>query len=235
MSRKTESAGREVSPPATEDQVIAFIKTHPDFLTRHCDLLARLAPPSRYGAGPVVDLQQYMISRLTDELDEMRGCAEHLINTSRSNMSVQSRTHDAVLATLASYDMEGLSRVVAEDYPTMLDVDVCTIGFEPSEEGQSVILPGVLALPPDIVEHVLGEAEVMLRAQTPGDRLLFGDAAGLVNSFAVVRLEPAGAPPGLLALGARHDHAFHASQGTELLAFLAGVVEDCVSRWWPAD
>jgi uncharacterized protein YigA (DUF484 family) len=37
----------------------------------------------------------------------------------------------------------------------------------------------------------------------------------------------------MLALGSRHDRTFHSSQGTELLAFLACVLEDCTSRWWP--
>ena len=107
MSRKTETAGHATLPPASEAQVVDYLKSHPEFLDQHCELLARLAPPSRYSAGPVVDLQQFMITRLRDELDQLRGCAEHLISTSRNNMSTQNRTHDAVLSTLAAYDLEG--------------------------------------------------------------------------------------------------------------------------------
>lgn len=232
MARKNENAGPGEAQ-ATVAQVTAFLKDNPDFLARHPELLAQMAPPSRYDAGPVVDFQQFMVARLQEELEEMRGCAEHLISTSRSNMSTQSRTHEAVLATLAANDMAGLGRVVAEDYPSLLDVDVGTLGFE-AENGQSRLIPGLGCLPAGMVETVLGDGDVMLRAQAPGDQLIFGDAAGLVGSFALVRIEAPGCPLGLLALGSRLEQTFQASQGTELLAFLARVIEDCVRRWWPA-
>ena len=232
MARKPDTADQTAPPPASEDQVIAFLKETPEFLIHHPELLASQAPPSRFSGGPVVDLQQFMIGRLKDELDKMRGCAEHLITTSRSNMSVQSRTHDAVLSVLEARDMAGLARVAAEDLPPLLDVDVVCLGFEPGEH--PAILPGILSLPPTLLDQVMGMGEVLLRAQTHGDPMIFGEASGLVASYALVRLDPIGSPPGLLALGSRNDHSFQAGQGTELLSFLARVIEDCVQRWWPA-
>lgn len=233
MSRKSESADKHAEPqaPASEEQVVAFLKANPDFLTRHGDIIAKMAPPTRFDAGNVVDLQQYMIGRLHDELDQMRGCAEHLITTSRSNMSIQNRTIEAVLTTLDAADMEGLAQVMAEDYPALLDVDVCCLGFETGEH--AAILPGVQPLPPNLLDQVIGPNEVMLRGHSHGDPVIFGDAASLVESFALVRLDPPGCPPGLLALGSRNERTFHTSQGTELLSFLARVLEDCISRWWP--
>jgi hypothetical protein len=233
MARKSEPADRLPPPPASEEQVVAYLQTNPDFLVRHPDLVTRLAPPSRFGGGSVVDFQHYMIERLHDELDRMRGCAEHLISTSRSNMSTQNRTHEAALAILDAGDMAGLARVVADDLPTLLDVDLCTIGFE-TDAGNPAILPGILSLPVDFLDAVMGVGEVMLRAAAAGDPIIFGDGAGLVNSFALVRLDPAGGPPGLLALGSRAERTFHSSQGTDLLSFLAHIIDDCVQRWWPA-
>jgi uncharacterized protein YigA (DUF484 family) len=235
MTRKSESPGQTDLPPVSSAQVVAYLRAHPDFLSSRPDLMARLAPPSRYGAGAVVDFQQFMISKLQDEVDQMRGCAEHLISTSRNNMSTQTRTHEAVLCTLAAGDLAGLARTVIEDYPALLDVDLCCLGFEPEAAGQSRLFPGIGCLPEGLVEQLLGAGEVMLRSQANGDPLLFGDAAGLVSSFALVRIEAPGCPLGLLALGSRHDRTFQASQGTELLAFLAHVIEDCMARWWPQD
>ena len=232
MARKSETADISAPPPASEEQVVAFLKATPEFLVNHSELLARQAPPSRFSGGPVLDLQQFMIGRLHEELDKMRGCAEHLITTSRSNMSIQSRTHDAVLSVLEARDMAGLARVAAEDLPPLLDVDVVCLGFEPGEH--PAILPGILALPATLLDQVMGMGEVLLRSQAHGDPMIFGEAAGLVASFALVRLDPIGCPPGLLALGSRNDRTFQSSQGTELLSFLARVIEDCVQRWWPA-
>jgi len=234
MARKpSESADPEALPPATEAQVLAFLKNNPEFLSRNPDAIARMAPPTRFGAGPVVDLQQFMIGRLNDQMDQLRGCAEHLITTSRSNMSTQSRTHEAVLACLNAGGMAGLSAAVAEDFPPLLDVDLCIIGFE-AAPSHPALLPGILPFAEGLIDQLIGAGDVMLRAQTEGDPIIFGDGAGLVHSYALVRLAAPGCPPGLLALGSRAERAFHATQGTELLAFLARVIEDCVARWWPA-
>ena len=40
-------------------------------------------------------------------------------------------------------------------------------------------------------------------------------------------------PVGLLGFGCRRDGAFHPGQGTELLRFLAKIVEVCVARLLP--
>jgi uncharacterized protein YigA (DUF484 family) len=85
------------------------------------------------------------------------------------------------------------------------------------------------------LDQLLGQGDGMLRAAAVGELTIFGDGAGLVNSYALVRLTASGRPPGLLALGSRNERSFHSSQGTELLAFLAKVIEDCVGRWWLAD
>lgn len=234
MPRKSDSANSAAVSPLTDDQVASYLRAHPDFLARHPDLVTKLVPPSRFEGGPVVDLQHYVIGRLQDEMDQLRGCAEHLITTSRSNMSTQTRTHEAALSILDADTMAGLARVVAEDLPTLLDVDVATIGFE-SGDGPTALFPGIRALPNGFLDQVMGVSEVMLRSASPGDPAIFGDGAGLVKSYALVRIDPADRPVGLVALGSRSERSFHSSQGTELLAFLARIIEDCISRWWPAD
>jgi uncharacterized protein YigA (DUF484 family) len=231
MTRKTESADHEVPIRVDEDLVVAYLGNHPDLLVRRPELLSRLIPPSRFKDDSVVDLQAVMIRRLTEELEQMKGCAEHLIATSRSNMSIQSRTHQVVMSMLAAGDIEKLLRVVAEDMPAQLDLDIALLAFEcPAAD----MAPGLVAMSPGSVEAALGAGDVLLRSQKNADPIIFGDAATLINSFALARIAPVDCPVGMLALGSRHDRTFHSSQGTELLAFLAGVLEDCVSRWWSA-
>jgi hypothetical protein len=234
MARKSETADTTSLPPASDEQVVAYLQNHPNFLLDHPEMVSKLAPPSRFNAGPVVDLQQHVIGRMREEMDHLRGCAEHLITTSRSNMSTQTRTHEAALAILGAVDMAGLARVVAEDLPSLLDVDIATIGFEEGEETIPAI-PGIQTFPAGLLEQTLGAGDVMLRSSTTGDPTIFGNGAGSVSSCALVRLSPLGLPGGLMALGSRNERGFHGGQGTELLGFLARVIEDCVQRWWPAD
>ena len=61
---------------------------------------------------------------------------------------------------------------------------------------------------------------------------LFGAAAGLVRSEALIRLSIGDATPeALLALGSRDAEHFQEGQGTELLGFLARVVEGSIRGW----
>lgn len=233
MVRKSGPADDVAKQPVTEAQVLAYLRANPSFLAKNVELLSRLAPPSRFDGDSVVDMQHYMIERLNEELDQMRGCAEHLITTSRSNMSVQNRTHEAVLAVLAAGGMEALARAVGEDFPTLLDIDVATLGFETGGPVMPIV-QGLSTLPEGLVDRLLGAGDVMLRSAAQADPLVFGPSAGLVKSFALVRLAPEGAPSGLLALGSRKERTFTAAQGTDLLAFIGNVIEDGVKRWWPA-
>ena len=61
---------------------------------------------------------------------------------------------------------------------------------------------------------------------------LFGSAAGLVRSQALLRLDVSEhAPVGLLCIGTRRSDKFHPGQGTELLSFLARVTELTFAAW----
>jgi len=230
MARKTETADHDNRVPLDEDEVVAYLAMHGDLLIRRPELLSRLVLPSRFPNEPVLDLQLAMIRRLAQERDQMKGCAEHLITTSRNNMSIQSRTHGVVLALLAAGNVEAMLRVIAEDIPAQLDLDIALLAFE---EPASLLPLGVTALPPGLMATSLGAGDVMLRAEQPADPVIFGDAVSLINSFALARVNLEGRGGGMLALGSRQERTFHSSQGTELLAFLASVIEDCLNRWWP--
>lgn len=218
----------------TDEQVRAYLGRNPDFLVRHPELAVGLDVPAPEHGDKVVDLQQFVIHRLRAELDEMRGCAEHLITTTRSNMSTQSRTHEAVLAVLSAGDMADLAQVMAEVLPPLLDVEVITLCFETGEQAiRELAVPGIHVLDAGKVDELLSQGgHSLLRGHTTGDPAVFGDGAGLVRSFAMVRLEAGGrCPVGLFALGSRDERTFHHSQGIDLLTFLARVIEHAARRW----
>ena len=53
-----------------------------------------------------------------------------------------------------------------------------------------------------------------------------------MRSDALIRLTVGrSAPPALLVFGTRHPGYFNAGQGTELLSFLARVIEHCLRLW----
>lgn len=220
----------------TSDQVETYLRANPDFLNERPDLIAVLAPPSRFEGSSVVDLQNVMVQKLREESRDLRDAANLLISTTRSNMIIQTRTHAAVMALLGADNFERLAHVVRHDLPLLLDVDTVSLCFE-SNGANRPDYADVRWLPVGSVEKVLGGAEqpfYRLLEDVEDDGQVFGEAAGLVRSAAIARLSPgASISTGLLALGARERGAFHSGQSSDLLTFLARVTEMCLHRWLP--
>ena len=228
-----ETADRDV----LEQEVVAYLKANPDMVKRHPDLLAALSPNRSFESTTVVDMQQFVVDRLRQQVDDLREAGHDLVHTTRTNMSVQSRTHASALALLEARDFSDLARVFSEDLPLNLAVDVVTIGFEVKEDGSSAMPAESSAicrsLPHGFVDATLGMGEpALLRGTAEGDETIFGEGSGLVTSDALVRL-PArdGVPTGLFAAGARDTDTFSSEQGTELIGFLAHVAWYTVARW----
>lgn len=220
--------------PLSDEQVSAYLRANPDFLQRHPDLALHLAAPPRDGDDRVADLQHYMNARLRREVDELRGCAEHLIDTQRTNLSLQNRVHTAVLAVLATGSMGELVQVLG-DLVELFEVDVITLCLETAESVvPDLATAGVMRVARGSCAETFGDRDIVLRPAASGDPAVFGAMAPLVRSYALARMIPgATRPEGFVALGSRNDQCFHPGQGTELLGFFTRVVEYAVQRWVP--
>jgi uncharacterized protein YigA (DUF484 family) len=215
-------------------QVAGYLRRNPDFLAENPELLEVLTPPARARGDGVLDLQSYMVERLRDELEEMRQARDELLRAGRSNMAAQGRVHQAVLALLCTESFEHLIEIVTTDWAVMLNLDAVTLGVERcTRDLPPVRLGGLCQLEPDTVDSVIGAGRrVMLHGEIEGDPAIFGAAAGLVASEALIRLDISSATPAaMLALGARRPDQFHAGQGTELLSFLGDTLEHCIRTW----
>ena len=90
----------------TDEQVVAYLREHPDFFAQRAALLQIMTPPARWSGDTVVDMQRYMVESLRGEIAGLRDCANEVIETSRANLAIQSRTHAAVLALVAAPDLD---------------------------------------------------------------------------------------------------------------------------------
>ena len=221
------------APRITAAQVADYLRRHPTFLMRHPELLDGQSPPARSHGDGVVDLQQFMVERLRRDLTRLRGLQDELVANSRDNLSTQDRIHRAILALLDAESFEHLIEIVTTDLAVLLDVDVAALCVEAANGSPPRHVDGVQVLPSGCVDRMLGPGqEVLLRDDTDGDETVFGPASGLVRSDALIRLTVGrSAPPALLVFGTRHPGYFNAGQGTELLSFLARVLEHCLRQW----
>lgn len=216
------------------ENIADYLRAHPDFLIEHPDLLSVLTPPSHRNGSNVLDLQLFMLEQLQKEVRKLSGNWTELIATSRSNMATQAQIHTAILAMLKSESLETLLHTITHDFPDMLNMDVVALCLE----DESVLTAAVSDTPvrslaTGTVDRLMGPGrDILLRSKAEQLDEIFGPAAALVRSDALIRLSFAdGNGASVLALGAREADKFHPGQGTELMGFLARTMEMCVDRW----
>lgn len=218
----------------TADEVEAYLRANPGFFDDRPAVLAHVTAPTRQDGENVLDMQQFMLRRLQDEVQRLAGYQRELLAATRANQKAQGQINRAVMAMLEATGFEHLIHIVTHDLPPILDVDAVTLCMEASDE-LSVRRPrtgGVFVLEPGSVRLLLEGAEVRLLPQVRGDPAVFGPAAGLVQSQALVRLQTSSRTPvGILALGSRDAERFDTGQATELLSFLARVLERLFRGW----
>src|SRR5262249_47603248 len=178
--------------------------------------------------------QHFLLDRLRHDLIRLNAEHRTLLATSRGNLASQSRVHKAVITILAASSFEQLLQIATTDLAVLLDVDVVTIGVESAATLTSHLpVHGIRLLKTGTVERLLGDDKsAALSADIHGDPALFGGAAGLVRSQALLRLSfGRGSPVGLLCIGARKPGRFHPGLGTELLTFLARALAITIRPW----
>ncbi len=217
-----------------EADVIAYLRRNPRVLLNNPDLLTIIAPETRFETDTVVvDMQRFVVDRLRRQVDDLKASSASLVSTTRSNMSLVERTMECALALLYARDFTELAQVLHDDLPVHLGVDAVAVGFEtdslPVEAGDII-----KALPVGSVDALVGaDITTRIRVETEGDPTLYGSAAGLVRSDALVALpDGEGLPAGIFAVGCRNPGHFDEGQGTELIAFLGHVTRYAVGRWW---
>ncbi len=212
-----------------------YLVAHPDFLLRHPEIAARLELPSAERGDGVVDFQRYMVDRLRSQLDRMRAQNRAVLAASRTNHNTQNRVHAAVLFLMDAPSFEALIHTIGHDLSVLLDLDVVSLlietgtGGEPTAEEE----PGGLRMvPAGTVRRLLEAQDLLLESDITGDETVFGPRAPEIRSQALLRLNVAAqTPPCLLALGSRDPEMFHPGMATELVGFLARVMERCIRGW----
>lgn len=239
MSQQNDSTGAQrisVAGSAVDaDEVKAYLRQHPELLANDADLLSSLVPPSQSTGRNVLDMQQFMIGRLQNQVRMLRDIQSDLIEATSLNSIAREQVHAATLKLLDAKSFEHLIEYITtpDGLARMLGIRAATICIETANGVSGIGIRGVRVLEPGGVDRILGLGEnCRLAANVRGSRGLYGNLAEDVHSEALVRLDVSpGSPPGLLALGGFDPEQFHPDQAVDLLEFLAHVVERCVRQW----
>ena len=71
MVTAPDGSGRQVKL-ITADDVVAYLKAHPDFFEKHAELGSELGVTPRAQGPGVIDMQQAILKRLRGEIDRLK-------------------------------------------------------------------------------------------------------------------------------------------------------------------
>ncbi|WP_111735436.1 DUF484 family protein [Roseovarius amoyensis] len=231
------------SRPAMTDNLREKIIAQPDVILEDRDLMrALIAANDRAKGGNIVDLRGIAMERLEARLARLEDTHRSVIAAAYENLAGTNQVHRAILRMLDPVEFEQFLRDLGGEVADILRVDSVRLVLESAQDGDEPAvqrLDDVLGIAgPGFVNDYLaqgqrgGARQVTLRQLAEGDARIYGPAAQHIRSEACLLLDfGPGRLPGMLAMGAEDPHQFSPQQGTDLLAFFAGVFERAMRRW----
>ena len=219
------------------------ILSEPETILEDRDLMNALVSANERAMGSnIVDLRGIAMTRLETRLDRLEDTHRSVIAAAYENLAGTNQVHRAILQMLDPLGFEDFLKVLTSDVAATLRVDCIRLVLESVQDAEDPALRRLgdvlyVAEPGFVADYVAGGRNVPLRPVTlrqvmPESDALYADRAGYVRSEALLRLDfGKGRLPGMLALGAEDPHQFKPTQGTDLLAFFAGVFERTMRRW----
>lgn len=193
----------------------------------------------------IVDLRGIAMERLEARLDRLEDTHRSVIAAAYENLAGTNQIHRAVLRLLEPVRFEAFLRDLSGDVADILRVDSMRLVLESAAQADDPAidrLQSVLSVAPaGFVDAFVSRGrsmpvrQVTLRQTQAADPRVHGEKAGYVRSEACLKLDLGeGRLPGMLVMGSEDPHQFTPQQGTDLLAFFAGVFERTMRRWLAA-
>lgn len=220
----------------TSEDVLNWLKDNPTFFKDSPEALEVLANSTSKITEDktVVDFQKKLVEKLRKDHAEAIETQNMLVEYSRANLNNQNAVHEAILHLLDAASFEEFIHTITSDLAITLGVDVICLCVE-SENAETIptrYLSGVRIFKKGDVDYLIGDNSSILQSDIKGNDYVFGEAAGLVKSHALLRLaiHPK-VPQGILAFGSRDPQGFGEEQAIDQVSFLARVIERCIRAW----
>ena len=222
-----------LADPLEPEQIVAYLREHPDFFEQQHELLAEMSLP--HDSGSAVSLVERQVSILRERNIDMRNRLSKLLDNARDNDKLFDKSKRLVLSLLEGQDMgdiiDALHYSFAKDFNIHF-ASVILFGNAdkiPSSEARVVTIAqareqlGPLLKNSRAVCGTLGVKEM---------QFIFGAHASEIGSVATVPLIH-GSVFGLLSIGNRDPQYYRSSMGTLFLSYIAEVLNRLLPQYLP--
>ena len=230
LKGKKSEAVAPSAPALDESRVAAYLRAHPDYLSRHPELLEDIE--IKHAAGSAVSLIERQVDILRAKNQRLEDRLARLLDAARDNEKRSDNVHKLARTLIRAPSLAGvvagLRSCMREDF----DVDEVFVGLNPAVYKRHDI-DGIVAVEAD--GKIGKEFENFFRTRLiecgpitePRARLLFAKAETTPLSAAIVPLEKE-KHLGMLALGSHDAERFQPRQGKMFLELTAELVSAAV-------
>lgn len=213
-------------------EVRAWLQANPQTLLDDRSLLEEvgLKPHGRN----VVEFGRAALTKLEEAAEREADARKRIESIARANFAAQTQTHVAVLDLLDSRNHSDLARRLDAVAQGRFGLSGAAIAIEKP----GGVPFGWRGLETGGVDSLLGDHGLTWLGPMFEGLDLFGTHGDQVRSVALIRMaphlgsaRPEEARPALCAFGSPEDEGFTAGMGSELVAFIARVVERTAERW----
>lgn len=232
------SAASDDPVPVSEEQVIAYLRNHPDFFQQHPHLLSELH--MRHESGGAVSLVERQVAILRERNMAMRRRTNELMQTAKYNDELFAKTRTLTLELLHVDSWHELNEVLATFVLTDFHADFVCCHLSGVELDGT---PGSTPMSLDHIESHIGELphERFVRGSYPicttlrmeELETLFPNVAHQAEGSAVLAPLTLEGTRGCLAIGSRDPHGFTPDMDTLFVTYIAEVLSRVVQRLAP--
>jgi len=198
-----------------DEQIIEYLKQHPDFLKRNPDALDYLVLQHETGEG-AVSLMERQIKVLRERQSANREKLAEWVRVGRENDAIAERMHRFTLSLMQAHDEADLINRLHASLRTDFDiVSVRLLIDAESRPSLETLMPAARAR----CGHLALEQR----------RLVFGDEAESIASMALVPIGPA-ASLGAIALGSIDAERFTPAMSTDFLVRMGELIGAALLR-----
>lgn len=210
----------------TEQEIVDYLKEHPEFFVRHPGVLESMEIP--HSCGKAVSLVEYQVSVLRDQSRDLRRKLKQLVGNARDNEELSQRMH---YLTLNLIECDAVDEVFANLYQSLredfsAELAAIRLFASPAREtdrGLAEFVGGASDIEP-LFEPLFNSMEPMCGRMGPEQiAALFPDQAEDIGSLVVLPLGQSRCF-GLLAVASRDPQRYYPGMGVVFLTQLSQVV-----------
>ncbi|MFT6295286.1 MAG: hypothetical protein ACJATW_001565 [Glaciecola sp.] len=216
---------------ASEAQVVAYLRAHPEFFVGQDDLITELSLP--HESGKAISLLERQVTVLRERGLEARQKLGNLLENARSNDQFFDTTRSLVLALLRANNTTELANATQDQLTNHANIDACEIILV--EQNNLNVSESIRTYPPDTLKQDFKDVFRLQRTYCGAlekwqVEFLFPGCSESLKSTAICPITHDGQVLALLAFGNKNEDYFNVQLDTLFLDFIGHVVGAVLSK-----